>query len=419
MAISIAAAARFTYFSSLWRNWRGRLRNFCNEWLRDDMAALKAVERIAIAAALAAAVLAGSSPALGQGGPTVVKADRVISQPLEQTVPVFGRVVARRQGDVAARIAGTVSDVFVEVGDRVEAGAPLAKIVDDRLRLESDLARAELAAAQAQLETAGAELALREQERARLYGLRGSAAFSPARLEDKDQEIAVAKTRVVAAKARLQQSMAQLKAKEWDVSLTDVRAPYPGVVTVRHTSPGAYVSIGDPVVTMIDDSMLEVEADVPTERLGGLAIGQRVAIVLDDGSRHAAEVRALVPQENPSTRTRAVRFVPDFGETAKPLAAEQNLTLHIPVGAPRQIIAVHKDAVLVRGGATSVLVIEDGKVVPRPVRLGEAVNGRFEVLEGLEAGELVVVRGNERLQPGQSVSPEILPAGAPVSDGAS
>ncbi|MGF1611764.1 MAG: efflux RND transporter periplasmic adaptor subunit, partial [Kiloniellales bacterium] len=102
--------------------------------------------------------------------------------------------------------------------------------------------------------------------------------------------------------------------------------------------------------------------------------------------------------------TRTVRLVPEFGATGKPLAAAQSVTLHVPADTPRNVLAVHKDAIIKRGAESLVFVVRNDSAELRPVRLGEAVGSRIEVLEGLQDGDLVVVRGNERLQPGDKVS---------------
>ncbi len=344
--------------------------------------------------------------ALAQGGPALVKVDQVKTEPLSQTVPVLGRVVARQQGPVATRVAGAVAEVKVEVGDRVEAGEVLALLVDERRRYERELALSELAAAEAQQKTADAELGLRRQEFRRLESLTGSAAFSRARLDDKRQEIVVAQGRLSESAQRMQMAKARLNLADWDLEQTRVLAPYPGVVNVKHVSAGAFVGVGDPIVTLIDDSGLEVEADVPTERVAALKPGTEIGIRLDDGSLHGASVRAVVPRENPLTRTRAVRFLPAFGDVARPLAIDQSVTLNLPIGVARDVVTVHKDAVIKRQGGALVYIVLDGKAEIRPVRLGEAVAGRFEVLSGLKPGDVVVIRGNERLRPGQPVQPD-------------
>jgi multidrug efflux pump subunit AcrA (membrane-fusion protein) len=99
-----------------------------------------------------------------------------------------------------------------------------------------------------------------------------------------------------------------------------------------------------------------------------------------------------------------VRLEPQFAEGQKNLAAGQSATVMVPVGEAREVLSVHKDAIVQRRSGDIVFVVEDGKANARPVRLGESVGGRFEVLDGLEAGESVVVRGNERLRDGQAVT---------------
>ncbi len=85
------------------------------------------------------------------------------------------------------------------------------------------------------------------------------------------------------------------------------------------------------------------------------------------------------------------------------LADGQSVSLTLPIGPPREILAVHKDAIIRGVDGAAVYVVVDGVAERRLVSLGEAVGSRFEVLDGLIPGDLVVVRGNERLQPGQAV----------------
>lgn len=334
---------------------------------------------------------------------TPVGVDRVIAEPLNQSMPVIGRLVATKTGVVSARTGGPVGEFRVQVGDRVTADQIIAVLVKDTLESRRDLWLAEVARAKAAIGTSRAELKLREQELKRLSDLETSAAFSQARLDDKAQEVAVAKSAIVELQAALGVADANLQLARIALNYADIRAPYHGVVTRRHTEAGAYVNAGDPLVTLIDDSTLEIDADVPTQRISGLITGSTVPFTYGDGTTGTATVRAVVPDENPLTRTRSVRFTAVLGNSA-PLAANQSVTLKIPVGAPRTIISVHKDAVLNRGGRRLVYLVQDGIANVRPVELGEAIGVRFEVLDGLAPGDLVVTRGNERLRPEQAVT---------------
>ena len=350
-------------------------------------------------------------PAAAQGGrpPALVEVNPVREEPVVQTVPVVGRLVSREHGTVAAAIAGPVADLRIRVGQPVEAGEVLLVLARDLPEARLAQRRADEALEAARVRTAEAEVDLVRQELERLERLKGSSAFPKAAHDDKRQELVRRRSRVREAKAALDRARVQREMAGIELARTTVRAPYAGVVTARHVSPGGYVRAGDPVATLVDDRRLELEADVPADRLGGLAPGVEVRFELDDGSTHLAAVRALVPDENPLTRTRPVRFTPRFaagGGYGRP-AANQSVVVHVPIADRRAVASVHKDAVIRRRGQSLVYVVtgspEAARAEARPVRIGEAVGGRFVVLEGLDAGDLVVVRGNERITPGQAV----------------
>ncbi|MDP7174335.1 MAG: efflux RND transporter periplasmic adaptor subunit [Alphaproteobacteria bacterium] len=341
-----------------------------------------------------------------------VGVDTVLAEPLSQTVPVAGRFVARQAGAVAARTEGAITEMTVQIGDHVTAGDVLAVFDVDRLSWRRDLARATAREMEGRLAAANSELSKKKAELTRLEGIRSSAAFNQARYDNAIQDVAIAEGTVAAAAAVLARERAALKLAEDDLRHGRLKAPYNGVVSRRHTEAGAYVRVGDPVVSLVNQDDLEIEADVPYNRIPGLAPGTMVSVNLADGSEHQAIVRALGAEENPLTRTRLVRFtpVPNGGEIAN--AVGESLAVWLPLGAPRQVVSVHKDAVLKRQGLSLVYVVTVENIAQiRPVELGEAVGPRFVVLDGLAPGEQVVVRGNERLRPGQEVM--ILPPEEP------
>jgi len=357
------------------------------------------------AVALAALVLAllAAQPAAAQDQATLVRVDPVARGAVGQTVPVIGRLVARQAGVVAARINGAVEAFRVEVGDRVEQGQVIATLQTESLAARRDLEAGELAEAEALVITVKARRDLARQTLDRLEGLKKSAAFSQARYEDALQEVVIAEAQGREARAAVESAKAELRMAEINLYNAEIRAPYAGVVAQRLAEAGAYLQVGASVARIIGDRELEVEADVPFQRLAGLEPGTEVRFTLDDQSEHTAVVRAVIPEENPLTRTRAVRFVPSFGETRRPVAVDQSATLHVPTDLRQQVLTVHKDAVIKQQGGDIVFVVAEGAAEARPVRLGEAVGSRFEVLDGLAEGEPVVIRGNERLRPGQPV----------------
>lgn len=353
----------------------------------------------------AAAIFSASGPGLAQGRATPVGVDKVILEPLAQTMPVIGRFVARESGIVATRIAERVAEMAVQVGDRVKRGDVLATLSADRLRSERQRRVSDLRRAEAQVVREHASVGKMRQTYKRILALRGSNAFRKDRQEDTERDMEVANSALIQAEADVVRAQADLAIA--DIALKDAKitAPYPGVVVSRHTVAGNYVRIGDPIATLLNDRDLEIEADVPAIRTTGLEPGTKVAVTLQNGRALRATVRVVVPQENRRTRTRAVRLSPELGEGDSHIAGNQSVTLQIPIGATRDVVTVHKDAVVVQKGKPMVFLVLDGKAMIRPIKTGNAVGNRFEVISGLKSGDVVVVRGNERLRPGQSVKP--------------
>ncbi len=344
-----------------------------------------------------------AAPAVGQQA-TAVGVDKVITEPLVQTAPVIGRLVATRSGVVAARIAGPIAEMRVRVGDRIASNAIIAVLDDDRLRWQYKLNLARVGEAKAALETAKSIVNMRVQESNRMSRLKTSAAFSQARLADKKLEVASAESATAQSRAALITARANLQLAKINLDNAQIRAPFAGVVSQRYLDVGSYVNVGSPVIGLIDDGHLEIEAQVPARHIGALRPGISVGFRLEQAQQtFSASVRAVLPREDPLTRTRLVRLVPAFGTKPAGLATNQTVVLALPVGKSDAVTTVHKDAVLNRKGKNIVFVVADGKANLTPVRLGQALGSRFVVLSGLDIGDIVVVRGNERLRPGQKV----------------
>ena len=340
----------------------------------------------------------------------LVSVDPVISEPFAQTAPILGRLVAKQSGIVAARIGGPVAKILVDPGDIVAQGQILARLDTTNLELRKKQAESALIEARVRLKTVKAELALAEQEVERLKALKGSAAISQATLDDALQQQNIARSRVNEAEAGISSSQVSSEIAALAHANATVRAPFDGAITEKLTEVGNYLQVGDPVFRMISNRSLELEVDIPAAHLQGLSPGFVVRIELENGSRHEAVMRAIIPEENPRTRTRRVRFEPILGSGAGGLANEQSVVVHVPVSSAREILTVHKDGIIRRGQGNIVYVVvrdaqgeQPDSVELRSLQTGYSTGNRVEVVSGLSEGELVVIRGNERLRPGQTI----------------
>ena len=111
-------------------------------------------------------------------------------------------------------------------------------------------------------------------------------------------------------------------------------------------------------------------------------------------------MRAIIPTDNTRTRSRPIRLVSDFGDDATRLANNQSVTVELPLTNGNKILTVHKDAIIKRANGNIVFVVKGNNATMRIVKLGRGIGNKFQVLEGLKEGDMVVVRGNERLGAG-------------------
>ncbi|MEM1398856.1 MAG: efflux RND transporter periplasmic adaptor subunit [Pseudomonadota bacterium] len=356
---------------------------------------------------LIVAILAGllaAQPATAQQPPASVVVDAVSTAPVVQSTPVLGRVVAR-DALIATQVNGVVKTVVAVIGDAVAKGDKLIEL--DAARLEADLIlrRSELEVAKANTEAARADVTLRRQAFERVQNLRDSSAFSQAQFEDAAQELRRAESLLNVSEAREESAEADLAIAQLDLDDALIRAPFDGVVIERMAHVGEYLRVGDPILVLINAESLEFEAQVPAQRVAGLTNGTEVPAVFETGAAVTSTVRAVLPVVNVSSRTRTVRFEAELESLGLTIANNQSVTLEIPNGSPRDALTVHKDAII-QGprGATVFIVGEENSAEIRPIQIGAAVGDRFEAISGLAEGDLAVVRGNERLRPGQTIA---------------
>ncbi len=321
-----------------------------------------------------------------QRPPQAVKLDKVRLETTKETYSVIGRITALQSGPLSARISGAVETVNVEVGDRVAKGDVIATLSKGRLLAERQRITAQVARHRTMVNNAQRELK-------RMQSLSRSAAFSRARFEDQEGLVAE-------RKAQLAEYTAALRRLEIDIKDASIKAPYDAVVTEKHVVEGGYVNVGNRVVTLLNDKSAEVEAEIPSFRVVGLKLGATGTIITESGKRYSALVRAIIPTDNTRTRSRPIRLVSDFGDDATRLANNQSVTVELPLTNGNKILTVHKDAIIKRANGNIVFVVKGNNATMRIVKLGRGIGNKFQVLEGLKEGDMVVVRGNERLGAG-------------------
>ena len=376
--------------------------------------------RVAVAAAVLALAGAMVFVALRTGplAPVQVTLTRVSSGTLSPAVFGLGTVEARRNWMIGPTTAGRVLVVKVDVGDVVKAGQLLAEMdpvdLDQRMQaLDASLARAGSAqlAAQAQLSDATARRTLAWSNNERNLSLAGQNFISAGALEARQQELLSANAALQAAQANLEgagQDQQRLKAERAGLlqQRGNVRllAPADGVVTSRDAEAGSTVVAGQPVLRLIDPASLWVRLRVDQGRSAGLATGLPARIVLRSQARHelAGQVARIELLADSVTEERIAQVAfaqPPAGVSVGEMA---EVTLSLPVISPALLLP--NASIARQQGQTGVWRLKSGQPEFVPVQLGAiGLDGQVQVLQGLAAGDEVVVYSQKALSAGTRI----------------
>ena len=245
---------------------------------------------LTVASAAVCLALAGSVSA--QGRPAGVTTEFVSTAQVSETVSVFGQVVTGRQSDVATRVMGVVETAPLRVGDTVRAGDVVFTLDTERVQIELEQAEAEIAIAEAGLVVAEARAERLRKALERTQTLVNTAAVSQAQLDDRSGEYAEALGSLQQAQARITAAKAGLRAAQYNVDNSTVQAPFDGTVLEVTAEIGEFVNAGHVVVKLLDQSALEVEANVPSRYVAALQPDQPVGARTDAGGALDLVLRA-------------------------------------------------------------------------------------------------------------------------------
>lgn len=323
---------------------------------------------------------------------------------VEETIEASGELLAKQRADVAAQVAGEITEILFEEGDAVTSGEVVIEIDPERRELELDRARAGVGEARA-------AVAEQEREVARMRALAKTNVASQTQLDQVETALQTARSRLAAARAELGVAERALR----DAS---VRARFDGHLARRYVSRGEYVQQGQPLFELVSLDPIEVEFHLPEADASrvreGLPIDVTVAPFPDEVFR--ATVNIVSPTIDRRTRTLRVRALlenPD-GRLRPGLFARANLGIAHREG----VLFVPEEAVQQRAdGAVVFRIGPDLRAERRDVETGVVRAGHVEIRSGLAPGDRVARRGHTDLIDGSLVAPRKRD-GSPVRDAA-
>lgn len=400
-----------------------------------------------------------------QGAP--VRIETATTETVLESSEFIGSLEADGSSTVRSEITGRISQIFVEEGERVTAGTPLVQLNPERRQADVaavqaavNSARALQANASAQLEALRAErvaqaadVELQGNNFRRVSGLVEAGALAQQDLDDAqrnretaiaalnalDRRIDAAQASLDEARSGLEQAQANANRATTDLQDTLITAPFDGVVGNIPVSTGDVVSASDPLTTLTRNQVMTLRLSVPIERAPELSIGQRVELIDANGEvSQGGEITVISPNVEANAQTVGVSasfdnqggLLRDGQFVQARLIWQEQPGVLVPSSAISRLagesfIFVAEPASEANGdspnggappadaapgGPPDAAAPENGNgqplvAVQRQVRLGRLQGNSYQVLDGLEPGELVVVSGVLNLFDGSPISP--------------
>ncbi|WP_411186668.1 efflux RND transporter periplasmic adaptor subunit [Pseudomonas sp.] len=319
-----------------------------------------------------------SAQAQANEGPLVevVKVERNL---VRDELVTFGSLRPDESVMIRPEIAGRVAQLHFREGQRIEVGTLLVS-------LDDSIARAEFAQARANL-----NLAEKNFARAQMLFKRGA---SNAQALDE-------------ASAQQQASRASLALSQARLDKTRILAPYEGMLGLRHVSPGDYLSEGQDIINLEVLDPLKVDFRIPQKAVSQIHLKQVIEISLDayPGERFSGEIFAINPRLDEAGRSQAIRA--RISNRDGRLSPGQFVRVSVILAERPNALVIPEEAVMPVGERLLVNLVVAGKVELREVKLGKRLDGKVEVVEGLQGDETLISAGWQKVRAGALVRTKV------------
>ena len=354
----------------------------------------------------------------GPLAPAKVTLAKVEQAPLIASTFGIGTVEARRSYALGPTVASRVARVLVDQGDVVKAGQLIAELdpvdLEDRVasgNLAAERASSTIRAAEAQLAEAQSRAQLAIASARRSAELRAQGFVSQEATDAKGHEANAAKAAVDAAAAQLAAARRDRERALADVAgVGKLRAqarlvsPVDGVVSARLVEPGTTIVAGQAVLQVIDPATLWIKARIDQGQAGGVRVGQPAEIVLRSDSKrtYRGEVQRVDWVSDAVTEERIV----NVGFAARPEGISVGELVEVTIGTAElaNVPSLPAAALKRLDRQDGVWQVADGRVAFRPVKVGiTTLDGRSQIVDGLNVGDEVVVYSERVLKPDTKV----------------
>ena len=358
-----------------------------------------------------------------------VSVDRASKHDLDRTLEIAAEFRPYQEIDLHAKVAGYLRAIFVDVGDHVAKGQPIAELEAPEMTQELAQADATLRRSQVDVERAHADLRRSEaQENLRRVGFERLSGVvkvrrnlvaqqdvddAQARLQESEAQLAASRAAVGAAEEQVQIAMAGRERLETLQTYLKISAPFAGTITRRLADPGAMIQAGTashvqamPVVQLSEVDRLRLILPVPESAVPQIRLGSPVEVRVDALSRvFQGHISRFSGKLDAATRTMETEV--DLPNADLTIKAGMFGVATLLLEQHRDALAVPVQALASRSAPFTVLAVgDDHRLQERRIEVGLQTPEQIEVVSGLKEGDLVVVGARGDLRPGLLVTPK-------------
>lgn len=307
---------------------------------------------------------------------SVLEVDYAVLTPklVANVIEVTGTLLPQESAELTTQATGKVESILFKEGQYVNKG-------DVLLQLDSREWRAQLNRLQTELEIAQKDLGRKTE----LAGIRGVS----------ESELEAAQLKVSSLEATMEETDVRL-------SYSSIKAPFSGKVGLRKVSPGAYISAGTSVATLVQDNPLKVEFSVPERYAGKIKSGQVVSFAVNqDDDRHTATIYAAEPALNQSSRALLVRA--SIQNPEGELIAGSFADIDVVLDSIPNALMVPTEAIVPKLDEQIVYRIKNGKAEEVKVKTGVRHPDVIQVSGGVMPGDTIMLTGLLQVRKGMPV----------------
>jgi len=333
---------------------------------------------------------------------SLVEIKKVKVVKVSEKTNAIGRLVALDPIIVSSKINQEILKIHFKIGDNVKKNDLLFTLASKDIIRNIKQITAELKLEEKTLNLLKEQLSLRDSKAKNAKNLKERKIITQDNLDNVNISLLQNKQQIAQREYNILKLKISLDENKENLTFAKILSPVDGNIITIQAQTGALISKGKILASILANGLNEIETDLRSELASKIIIGSEVNII-NDQTNYEGEVRGIVNSENIRTGTRKVRITLNESLPKSLSASGTRFSLEISIGKSLPRLLIPKDALISRGNKQIVYCFEKGLAKQKFVKIGISVGNKIEILEGLEEGQLVVVKGNENLRPNQPI----------------